>query len=107
MPMMRRSTRSTTPAPRGRVPEGLLAKTTSMPLDGPGRVNTPKGRSRRGIEFYRPRFSEPSYSSLPGDWRQGKEIVLLVLPAQTFLHGQDPFPTLGTQTDRTAAIVSV
>ena len=64
-----------------------------MRAPDPGRVKTPKGRLQRGIVFCRPRFSEPSYPSLPGHWREEKEIVLLVVPAQTFLHGQDPKET--------------
>ena len=61
-----------------------------MPRFDPGRVKTPKGRKQSGIVFCRPRVSETSYPSLPGHWGQEKEIVLLVVPAQTFLHGQDP-----------------
>ena len=63
---------------------------SEMRARDPGRVKTQKGRIQRGIVYCRPRFSEPSYPSLPGHWGQEKEIVL---PTQTFLHGQDPEKT--------------
>src|SRR5262249_52087974 len=53
-------------------------------VDDPGSVKTPKGRSRRGILFYRRRSLQTGLPSHTRTWRPKKNGVLRVLPAPVF-----------------------
>src|SRR5262249_50683461 len=61
-----------------------VGETTSMPLDDPGCVKTPKGRSRRGIVFYRHRGFRVVLQPLATTLVLEKKVILCVPHALAF-----------------------
>src|SRR5262249_27978918 len=81
--------------PRSRALGGHSAKTRSRSAPAPGCVKTPKGRSRRGIVFYRRRGFRVVLQPLATTLVLEKKVILCVPHALAFLTRPRPIAVLG------------